>query len=308
MSYNQLNYQALLDQRLASELINPAGEYLGNEVVYCIPDNNKPIKTMVNMLRATKSQDLAPALYPELGIISKYQQGLYNAPIFTKNLTLVVFQPKSEASKTLNTYMGDFRVIDNTTHCEELNDDYDYLTNPRISFNQALFILLGFNTALIPDYEICVSEQYVDKVMLGTEQAAMLKTFFGEERYKSTKEFLRYAINCNFLTEKLAKDKETGIPTHRYKIYKETLPKYFLSLSKPTSIRNMTVKSDEISDGEYSKKYKDKLKVGGGVMRNEIPKMLRTSWWKNQPDKVKKNSPEQHKNTRSTTVTKHKNT
>lgn len=280
-------------------LINSTGEYEHKTKVFYITDNHISRDTLIKMLKQSPAPQTS---------VEDYEKKVFEEPAFTRNLTHVIFEP-SLTSEHMSYRTSNFRsTMGVAPNWEELKTEYEILNKASLTFNEALFVLLGFNCVLAPDkYEIISSAHPIDKAILDTKQGDMLIGLFDEEKFTlATCEFLKWAAAHNFLAEKQGKDDETGIPLHRYKIYKETLPTFFKTLSNPISIREMTIKSDEITDGEYTKIYKDMLKVGGGTIRNEIPKMLKIDWWKRQTKKVKENAPENFKKARTVVLAKQK--
>nr|MCH9712178.1 hypothetical protein [Pseudomonadota bacterium] len=89
------------------------------------------------------------------------------------------------------------------------------------------------------------------------------------------------------------KDDETEIQNGRLRIYKETLPNHLYDSDTPISIRELTVATDGIKTYEYYESIKNWIgNISAEVVRKDIGKLLKSSWWKKQPkelqEKIKK--------------------
>lgn len=101
------------------------------------------------------------------------------------------------------------------------------------------------------------------------------------------KGFIEEGIYNNKIDDKKQKDLETGIPLYRLEIYKSTLPKYLESLSEPTSIRKLTLNSDEQTDGKYALTITDDLGIGSPTIKSNLEALVKTTWWKSQPESIR---------------------
>ena len=189
-----------------------------------------------------------------------------------------------------------------------------------LSFEEALFLLLGLNTEAIKSksgkkFQLLGSElssNTIEKVFLSTPIYEVLSRsrfvkggeILSNDLVAISKQFkfinqsrLNCIINPKHSKIQVEKDIETGIPRHRLTIYHETLPLYLAGLDddERTSLRGLTLDSREISEGKYTIKYKDKLGVGGATIRKDLSALFKSSWWINQPDSIKEKIPTLYK-------------
>jgi len=194
-----------------------------------------------------------------------------------------------------------------------VHDNYKLLRpNHIISYDQALFLLLGLNALTFDKHPIWYGFtlhkkdlhmndiDYLERVFYDTPQNIELKhsdrlvdgkiqsedlIILAKDNDFFTHEGLSY-INTLF-SKKKYKDPDTKIPINRLKIYKETLPEYLETLSAPISLRSLSMKSDELSEGDYTSQIKDSLGVGGPTVRKELSELIKTQWWLSLPKNIK---------------------
>lgn len=201
-----------------------------------------------------------------------------------------------------------------------VNENYRLLNpNNWLTFDQALFILLGLNAVdftpstwgkfTIYQYEPLFDESeesLFEYIFYRTPHFKYLsRSCFVKDGMITSDNLITLALQEELFTQdgvdyilnkrnKPSKDLETKIPLKRLEIYKSTLPDFLKKLTKPLSIRAIALYSDEQTDGEYTKLYKSELKIGGTTIKKEISRITKTSWWRNQPSeiqrKIKKNS------------------
>jgi len=201
-------------------------------------------------------------------------------------------------------------VLEGRKYCEIIvNENYRLLKpNNWLTFDQALFILLGLNAIDLTPVTWGYFTMYKYENGLDKSNEAALKDIFYSTphfQYLSRSTFVKdgmitsdnlitLALQENLFTQggidyilnkksKPVKDIETGIPFKRLDIYKSTLPSFLKKLPAPLSVRALTIHSNEQTDGIYTKNYKSKLNVGGSTIKKEISKIIKTSWWKGQP-------------------------
>ena len=105
------------------------------------------------------------------------------------------------------------------------------------------------------------------------------------------KKYIEETTNDELIDSKKDKDPETGILLYRLKIYKATLPDYLNSLDAPTSIRQLSLNSNEQTDGEYSILIKSALGVGSASVKKNLEALVKTLWWKSQPELIRDKLP-----------------
>ena len=66
---------------------------------------------------------------------------------------------------------------------------------------------------------------------------------------------------------------------------------FLKKLNEPTSIRGLSVNTNEQTEGAYTIKYKDRLGVGGATVRIDLSALLKSSWWKLQPKEIREKIP-----------------
>ena len=124
------------------ELINKDGEQQKFKT-YCVFDSAVSRTIMLKMFKSLRS--FKSSLYPDLHEVSRYEQGgIYKEPKFSRNLQRAYFEPIDHNSKTISASNIDFRLIGRESTLIELKDKRNILDNAFLTFNEALFILLGF--------------------------------------------------------------------------------------------------------------------------------------------------------------------
>jgi hypothetical protein len=196
-----------------------------------------------------------------------------------------------------------------------IHNNYNLLRpNHMLSYDQALFILLGLNALTFDDHQVWYGFtlhkrnlhvdgiNYIERVFYDTLQNKELKrsTYVVNGKIYST-DLLELAKDNEFFTprgliyienlfkgkKQNCKDIETGIPVKRLIIYKKTLPEYLEILSTPISLRALSIKSDEYTEGEYAIQIKKNLGVGGATIKKELTALIKTQWWSDLPKTIR---------------------
>lgn len=195
-----------------------------------------------------------------------------------------------------------------------VHDNYSLLKpNHILSYDQALFLLLGLNALTFDKHPVwynftlykkdlhSADINHIERVFYDSPQNMKLKhSIYATSGEIYSENLITLAKDNGFFTheglsyidtlfsKKNYKDPGTKIPINRLEIYKETLPKFLSNLEKPLSIRALALRSDEQTDGKYTKEYKSRLRVGGPTIRKEISQITTTYWWKNQPSEIQR--------------------
>ena len=146
-----------------------------------------------------------------------------------------------------------------------VNSSYDLLKhNCVLTFNEALFILLGFNCVLAPDlddYSINTSSHLIDKKLVRQSPGQDLKSFFANQEYKLTKTFLDWAENLNFITT-LTDIKISNEEVAKLKQRPETIKKQRIITIEAKEIlkNNPTLKREFLAD-DIEQRLIDKHKI-----------------------------------------------
>jgi len=188
----------------------------------------------------------------------------------------------------------------------------DYLGDDKLSFNEALFCLLGLDPGVLLKIDIAslsalkVREEE-DKFLLGN--LSLTKEFrkldkapifngTNNNRTVMTNKFTQWLTNKSIIEEaepyneenKMQPndiDKLTGIPYARLIIYKKTLPEYLLKLKEPTSIRKLTIDTNEIKTNDYALSIQQWVGgIGGSQIRKDLMAFIKSDWWKSQPKEI----------------------
>ncbi len=188
---------------LKCELINIDGLYpTRHKEIYQITDKELSINVMLDMFKlsyqATSNKNNENLNEKD---VESYMDGnVYSEPLFSRNFVLVSFPFIDEKDNSVNTrffrYSSDISGKDIQA---ELKSQCDVLDKEKLTFNEALFTLYGFNYVLTPDYAIKDSKHPIDKALINTKQGGMLQGFFADDEYKPTKEFITFAKDNHFL-------------------------------------------------------------------------------------------------------------
>jgi len=189
-----------------------------------------------------------------------------------------------------------------------------YLADEYLSIDEAIFCIMGLNPRVIEWINADPRKSANKEITSLLLKQFIMQTSEGRGLYKAPKinepggfisedgskvytngliawsikkGFIEEDINNKKTDDKKQKDLETGIPLYRLEIYKSTLPKYLESLSEPASIRKLTLNSDEQTDGEYALTITDDLGVGSPTIKSNLEALVKTTWWKNQPESIR---------------------
>ncbi len=296
--------ETLVDVNRASELINQSGEYKQLKKNYMLVNKGISRETMLSMFKASRQ--------PPAFDIKSYQE-----PIFGRNLVEVIFREKGKQSYTHTVTIDEqkhelrgstsislyFRYIYDKDHkpLQPLKVKRNALENTTLTFNEALFILMGFNTVLAPDYEIINSIHPIDTIMLDTEQGQALS----RERFKDNKidtdKFLDFAIGNKFLKVLKNKNKKTEATDSRQNIIRNTLldfinqkNKSVFSISTLTNsigLRNLLKENGLTIVDELEANYtpdNNNINAMTTTLRDDLYAILKSNWWYEQPKDIKK--------------------
>lgn len=289
--------ETLVDVNRASELINQSGEYKQYKKTYQLTDKSISKNIMRQMLKVSHQ--------PPYFDTRNYQE-----PIFGRNLVEVIFKKQELEVNDYHSLIGStshslyFRYIYDKNHkpLQPLQQQIDILENDTLAFNQALFILLGFNTVLAPDYEIINSTHPIDTVMLNTSQGQRLKAKRFDDNRIATQEFLEFAKRNKFLKELKSINQKTADKNKRKEIVKVALLE-FLEQSKHKRknelitnkdfIKSLKVKGLIIAEiGEdANKRTREPNEVTPKTLYDYLTEIFKSSWWTEQDksiqDKIK---------------------
>jgi len=233
---------------------------------------------------------------------------LNSAPKFIRNLLL-----KTKNGKEYKFYYDAVHVIKKNQFDHPNLALNHYLSDEYLSLDEAIFCIVGLNPMAIE--MMGVNPRIVNRTANGLFLKRLLTQLSeGRRLYKAprigepegfisysenrvyTAGLITWAIQKGYIEEisnrelidyKKEKDKETGIPLYRLEIYKSTLPEYLESLPKTTSIRQLSINSNEQTEGEYSLMIKDELGVGPATIKTNLEVLVKTTWWKNQPELIR---------------------
>ena len=198
--------KTLESENLASTLINTSGCYTRFEEVYCITNNNISKDTMLDIFKVScknYSNKYTSALQKD--DIDNYDKGngAYKHPIFSKNLIMVRFPSRDNSKLDIVRFFRYYPDNISEEIYSELKEECNILEKDNLTFNEALFILLGFNCVLAPDlddYSINTSSHLIDKELVRQSPGQDLKNFFTDQEYKPTEVFLKWSEKLNFIT------------------------------------------------------------------------------------------------------------
>ena len=197
--------KTLEDENRASTLINTSGCYTRFKEVYCITNKNISKATMLDMFKASYenySNKYTSAL--QIEDIDNYKENnAYRDPIFNKNLTMVRFPFKDNSKPDIVRFFRYYPENVSEEIYSKLKEESNTLEKDNLTFNEALFILLGFNCTLAPDpedYSINTSSHSIDKELIRQIRGQELKNFFTDQEYKSTEDFLDWSKKLDFIT------------------------------------------------------------------------------------------------------------
>ena len=197
--------KTLENDNRASTLINASGCYTRFEDVYCITNNKTSKEAMSSMFEVSYlnySNEYTSAL--QIEDIDNYKDNnAYRDPIFNKNLTMVRFPFKDNSKPDIVRFFRYYPGNIVKDFYPELKEECNILEKDNLTFNEALFILLGFNYTLTPDtedYSINTSNHLIDKKLMDQSPGQDLKSFFADQEYKPTEVFLKWSEKLNFIT------------------------------------------------------------------------------------------------------------
>ena len=198
--------KTLESENLASTLINTSGCYTRFEEVYCVNNNNISKTVMLSMFKTSYenySNKYTSAL--QKNDIDNYNKddSAYKDPIFSKNLVMVRFPSRDNSKLDIVRFFRYYPDNISEEIYSELKEECNILEKDNLTFNEALFILLGFNCVLAPDlgdYSINTSSHLIDKKLVRQSPGQDLKSFFTNQKYTSTKAFIEWAEKLNFIT------------------------------------------------------------------------------------------------------------
>jgi hypothetical protein len=238
---------------------------------------------------------------------------LDNAPKFITKIIL-----KTKNGKEFKLYKESVALIKELHHKQPNLALNHYLADNYLSLDEAVFCILGLNPRIVSamDSNPRVINKKIKGVILkrfiieipecrSLSKAPRIGKEFGfisdVEDKVYTDGLITWAIKKKYIEEttddKLIdsnkdKDPETGILLYRLEIYKATLPDHLNSLDTPTSIRQLSLNSNEQTDGEYSILIKDALGVGSASVKKNLETLVKTLWWKNQPESIRNKLPQ----------------
>jgi len=259
--------KTLEDDNLASTLINTSGCYTRFEEIYCITNKNISNDTMLDIFRVSYekySNKYTSALQKD--DINNYNKGngAYKHPIFSKNLTMVRFPSRDNRKLDIVRFFRYYPDKISEEIYSELKEECNILEKDNLTFNEALFILLGFNCVLAPDlddYSINTSSHLIDKKLVRQSPGQDLKSFFANQEYKLTKTFLDWAENLNFITT-LTDIKISNEEVAKLKQRPETIKKQRIITIEAKEIlkNNPTLKREFLAD-DIEQRLIDKHKI-----------------------------------------------
>jgi len=257
------------------------------------------------------------SIFDKLFAINDYLQAVEKAPkIATKILGIF-----SEDVREHDIFLKSVKYI---KECQNKNTDTilnHYLSDRYLSFDEASFCLLGLHPKAIQliDKNFKKPTTQIKGVILklllldlaevrGLSKASRIGELDGfisdEEDKVYTEGLIKWAIKNKYIfIEELpkdanpqAKDAETNILLSRLTIYQLTLPKFLKNLKEPTSIRRLSILSDNATEGEYAIQYKHQLGgISGDLIRKELGRLFKSSWWNSQPEQIKLKLIKSHK-------------
>ena len=245
-------------------------------------DHNIPkLEQSIQKIKIIKkdSDDVGCVRYDDVG----YKYSIYKKPIFSRNLVEVNFVDKDDSHDYLNRFHFRF-----TSHhhrpLKVLNNNCNVLENDTLTFNEALFMLLGFNTVLAPDYEIINSAHPIDEAMLRTEQGQKLNAKRFDKNRVDTKDFLEWAANNNFIRKKTT-NKKTITRDKSIKQVEEALLTYLPTLDKKTN-------KNALAFGREHETFSDQFDFPPSTLLAYLTVIITPEWWTNQEkdiqNKIKK--------------------
>jgi len=234
----------LKDLNLQTELINNSGCYKDkpNEITYCITSQNISKKILIKILNAC-AKDPYRKYTNKLSSFDLYnylEAKIYDEPLFNRNFALVNFPYKKKEDNKPQTarffrYHDDYKADDLFI---ELREKYHVLSKENISFNEALFVLYGFNCQLVPDYDIRRSSNAIDKALINSKQGEMLIGLYTDHNFKQKNEFINFALVNKFIK-----------PTENIKTIKDIEKKTDSTNSNHSGEDNDRVYPDWLSNG-----------------------------------------------------------
>jgi hypothetical protein len=296
--------ESLVDVNRASELINQSGEYKQKQKTYALVNKSISRDTMLSMFKVSHQS-------PSFDIKD------YQEPIFGRNLVEAIFRKKGEQSYThtvtidgkehklrgSTSILLHFRYVGDKNHksLQPLKTGRNVLENTTLAFNEALFVLLGFNTVLAPDYEIINSTHPIDAIMLDTEQGQALNRERFEDNKIDIDEFLDFAIGNKFLKVLKNKNKKTEATDNRQDIVKNTLLDFInqknksvfsiSTLTNSISFRNLLKKNGLTIVDELEANYtpdNDNINAMLTTLRADLYAILKSDWWYEKTKDIKK--------------------
>ena len=197
-------------------------------------------------------------------------------------------------------------------------ENYKMLLPDRlISYDKALFLLLGLNTTSLDNhmlwegftiYEYSAvpttpNNYVIEQLFFDSEQNKCLRdsAYITPDRKIDSKNLIKLGKQYGFFSNngvinarkkpnngQIKNDDETGIPLKRLRIYQETLQKYLETRNNPVSIRELTISTDESKIGEYAIQNSQALGVEATTMRQDLLKLVKSEWWNSLPSKTRK--------------------
>jgi|TARA_B110000967_G_C18777552_1_gene506400 hypothetical protein len=232
-----------------------------------------------------------------------------------KLLTKIILKTKN--GKEFELYKEGVALIKELHHKQPNLTLNHYLADNYLSFDESVLCILGLNPIVVRalNNNPRVINKKIKGVMLknfimeipegrSLSKAPRIGKEFGfisdaEDKiytdglitWAIKKKYIEETTNDELIDSKKDKDPETGILLYRLKIYKATLPDYLNSLDLPTSIRQLSLNSNEQTDGEYSIQIKSVLGVGSASVKKNLEALVKTLWWKNQPELIRDKLP-----------------
>ncbi len=212
------------------------------------------------------------------------------------------------SKEKINALKTEIIVIESFQEASSDNSLNEYLRYKYLTIREAVFCLVGLNPNIV---KVIKDDSLVYQALKETKEFEHLMRAEEDEFISnskgtvSSKGFIKWMIENEYVytaeesienVDPKAKDKETGIPMHRYKIYTQTLPEYLKQLKQlnPISTNGLST-TDAGKIGEYTIINQVTLNRSPGTIRADLGKLYKSAWWKNQPEEIRSKWEIKHK-------------